>query len=72
MSSNADICWNADGVIGIGITATAVGLIAGGIAAALARKKWPPQHNVNDNELPQWHPAVFNFPYKDPPNKHRQ
>ncbi|KAI4300865.1 hypothetical protein L6164_034193 [Bauhinia variegata] len=27
-----------DGVIGIGITATAVGLIAGGIAAALARK----------------------------------
>ncbi|WCJ33352.1 Mitochondrial fission 1 protein A [Euphorbia peplus] len=28
-----------DGVIGIGITATAVGLIAGGIAAAMARKK---------------------------------
>ncbi|XP_022764178.1 mitochondrial fission 1 protein A-like [Durio zibethinus] len=28
-----------DGMIGIGITATAVGLIAGGIAAALARKK---------------------------------
>ncbi|KAI6673705.1 hypothetical protein NL676_001611 [Syzygium grande] len=28
-----------DGVIGIGITATAVGLVAGGIAAALARKK---------------------------------
>ncbi|XP_002529168.2 mitochondrial fission 1 protein A [Ricinus communis] len=28
-----------DGVIGIGITATAVGLIAGGIAAAIARKK---------------------------------
>lgn len=28
-----------DGVIGIGITATAVGLIAGGIAAACARKK---------------------------------
>ncbi|XWS57131.1 hypothetical protein CRYUN_Cryun09bG0146200 [Craigia yunnanensis] len=28
-----------DGVIGIGITATAVGLIAGGIAAALSRKK---------------------------------
>lgn len=28
-----------DGVIGIGITATAVGLLAGGIAAALARKK---------------------------------
>ncbi|KAL3838056.1 hypothetical protein ACJIZ3_022647 [Penstemon smallii] len=27
-----------DGVIGIGITATAVGLIAGGIAAALIRK----------------------------------
>ncbi|CAA0812813.1 Mitochondrial fission 1 protein A [Striga hermonthica] len=27
-----------DGVIGIGITATAVGLLAGGIAAALARK----------------------------------
>ncbi|GKV41696.1 hypothetical protein SLEP1_g49195 [Rubroshorea leprosula] len=27
-----------DGVIGIGITATALGLIAGGIAAALARK----------------------------------
>lgn len=30
--------YGADGVIGIGITATAVGLIAGGIAAALARK----------------------------------
>ncbi|KAJ9184955.1 hypothetical protein P3X46_004639 [Hevea brasiliensis] len=28
-----------DGVIGIGITATAVGLLAGGIAAALSRKK---------------------------------
>ncbi|KAH7542210.1 mitochondrial fission 1 protein A [Ziziphus jujuba] len=28
-----------DGVIGIGIAATAVGLIAGGIAAAVARKK---------------------------------
>uniref|UniRef100_A0A2P2MM72 Mitochondrial fission 1 protein n=1 Tax=Rhizophora mucronata TaxID=61149 RepID=A0A2P2MM72_RHIMU len=28
-----------DGVIGMGITATAVGLIAGGIAAALSRKK---------------------------------
>ncbi|KAK3405407.1 mitochondrial fission 1 protein A [Eucalyptus grandis] len=28
-----------DGVIGIGITATAVGLLAGGVAAALARKK---------------------------------
>ncbi|KAJ8760117.1 hypothetical protein K2173_010973 [Erythroxylum novogranatense] len=28
-----------DGVIGIGITATAVGLIAGGIAAAVSRKK---------------------------------
>ncbi|KAF5204395.1 Mitochondrial fission 1 protein a [Thalictrum thalictroides] len=28
-----------DGVIGIGIAATAVGLVAGGIAAALARKK---------------------------------
>ncbi|KAK4749868.1 hypothetical protein SAY87_027317 [Trapa incisa] len=28
-----------DGVIGIGITATAVGLLAGGIAAAFARKK---------------------------------
>lgn len=33
------ICVHADGVIGIGITATAVGIIAGGIAAALARKK---------------------------------
>lgn len=32
------ICWKTDGVIGIGITATAVGLIAGGIAAALARR----------------------------------
>lgn len=31
------ICWNA-GVIGIGITATAVGLLACGIDAALARK----------------------------------
>lgn len=28
-----------DGVIGLGIAATAVGLVAGGIAAALARKK---------------------------------
>ncbi|KAK9154699.1 hypothetical protein Sjap_002179 [Stephania japonica] len=28
-----------DGVIGIGIAATAVGLVAGGLAAALARKK---------------------------------
>ncbi|XP_010247042.1 PREDICTED: mitochondrial fission 1 protein A-like [Nelumbo nucifera] len=28
-----------DGIIGIGIAATAVGLLAGGIAAALARKK---------------------------------
>lgn len=28
-----------DGVIGIGITATAVGLIVGGVAAAMARKK---------------------------------
>lgn len=28
-----------DGVIGIGIAATAVGLVAGGIAAALSRKK---------------------------------
>ncbi|KAK9671246.1 hypothetical protein RND81_12G016200 [Saponaria officinalis] len=28
-----------DGVIGIGITATAVGLLVGGIAAAVARKK---------------------------------
>ncbi|KAL9261319.1 Mitochondrial fission 1 protein A-like protein [Drosera capensis] len=28
-----------DGVIGVGIAATAVGLLAGGIAAALARKK---------------------------------
>lgn len=30
---------NADGVIGIGITATAVGLLVGGIAAAVTRKK---------------------------------
>lgn len=28
-----------DGVIGLGIAATAVGLIAGGIAAAVSRKK---------------------------------
>lgn len=28
-----------DGVIGIGIAATAVGLLAGGIAAAVSRKK---------------------------------
>lgn len=43
---------NADGVIGIGITATAVGLIAGGIAAALARKKWQTSvTNVNNNSL---------------------
>ncbi|KAF6142885.1 hypothetical protein GIB67_022764 [Kingdonia uniflora] len=28
-----------DGVIGIGLTATAVGVVIGGIAAALARKK---------------------------------
>lgn len=34
------LMYGADGVIGIGITATAVGLIAGGIAAALARKSW--------------------------------
>lgn len=34
------IAWNVDGVIGIGIAATAVGLIAGGIAAAVSRKKW--------------------------------
>ena len=33
------IAWNVDGVIGIGIAATAVGLIAGGIAAAVSRKK---------------------------------
>lgn len=31
--------FNVDGAIGIGIAATAVGLIAGGIAAAVARKK---------------------------------
>lgn len=29
----------ADGVIGVGIAATAVGLLVGGVAAALARKK---------------------------------
>lgn len=29
-----------DGVIGIGIAATAVGVLVGGIAAALARKGW--------------------------------
>lgn len=29
---------NVDGVIGIGIAATVVGVVAGGIAAALARK----------------------------------
>jgi fission 1 protein len=33
------ILFHADGVIGIGIATTAVGLIVGGIAAALARKK---------------------------------
>lgn len=38
-SSVDNFYWNTDGVIGIGITATAVGLVAGGIAAALARKK---------------------------------
>lgn len=40
------ICLFSDGVIGIGITATAfgaVGLIAGGIVAAMSRKKWKPQ-----------------------------
>lgn len=48
-------CWNADGVIGIGITATAVGLIAGGIAAALARKKWNFIFiNVHNDLLPTW------------------
>nr|GMD81121.1 GSH-induced LITAF domain protein [Ipomoea batatas] len=31
-----------DGVIGISIAATAVGLVAGGIAAALTRRKIPP------------------------------
>lgn len=35
------LVWMLDGAIGIGIAATAVGLIAGGIAAAVARKKWP-------------------------------
>lgn len=33
------VCSNADGVIGVGIAATAIGLLAGGIAAAVARKK---------------------------------
>jgi len=32
------LCAHADGVIGIGITATAAGLVVGVIAAALARK----------------------------------
>lgn len=30
--------WNADGVIGIGITATALGLVAAGVAAAVTRR----------------------------------
>lgn len=34
------MCAHADGVIGIGITATAAGLLVGVIAAALARKNW--------------------------------
>lgn len=44
------ILLSSDGVIGIGITATAfgaVGLIAGGIVAAMSRKKWT---------LPSWLP----------------
>jgi fission 1 protein len=32
-------CDGADGLIGIGIATTAVGLLVGGIAAAVARKK---------------------------------
>ena len=32
------LCQFADGIIGIGITATAVGLVAAGIAAAVSRR----------------------------------
>lgn len=32
-------CFLADGLIGVGIATTAVGLLVGGIAAALIRKK---------------------------------
>lgn len=32
-------CLIVDGIIGIGIAATAVGLLAGGLAAVLSRKK---------------------------------
>ncbi|XP_030525992.1 mitochondrial fission 1 protein A-like [Rhodamnia argentea] len=39
LKKNVESRITKDGVIGIGITATAVGLVAGGIAAALARKK---------------------------------
>lgn len=34
------VCVNLDGVIGIGIATAGIGLIAGGLAAALSRKKW--------------------------------
>ncbi|KAI3421564.1 uncharacterized protein J3R85_012064 [Psidium guajava] len=39
LKKNVESRITKDGVIGIGITATAVGLVAGGIAAAFARKK---------------------------------
>jgi len=39
-STDCFFSFIVDGVIGLGIAATAVGLIAGGIAAAVSRKKW--------------------------------
>jgi hypothetical protein len=33
-----DLCINADGVIGIGISATAAGILVGLVAAALSRR----------------------------------
>lgn len=38
-NTNDTNAFDADGVIGIGIAVSAAGLIAGGIAAALSRKK---------------------------------
>ena len=58
---------HADGVIGIGITATAVGIIAGGIAAALARKKWWTEivHLCIVDILEIWPPSILQiFPKK--------
>lgn len=50
----------ADGVIGIGIAATAVGLVAGGIAAALSRKKWFELIvHTYEEEITRWGAFIF-------------